>query len=229
MRFDVLTLFPRMFDGILGESILKRAIEAGLIQVEVHDLRFWSADKHHKVDDKPYGGGPGMVMRPEPLFAAVEELQKRVTKDMEQRSHVVLVSPQGERFTQKVAARLAEKPNLLLICGHYEGVDQRAIDVLVDEEISIGDVVLTGGEIPAMALVDGVARLLPGVLGDESSTQDESFSEGRLEYPHYTRPAEFRGMNVPGTLISGDHSRVARWRSRAAFTRTLQRRPDLLL
>lgn len=224
MRIDLLTLFPEMFRPVLDASILKRAQAAGTVQIVVHNLRDYSADRHRKVDDRPFGGGPGMVIRPEPLFAAIEA----ITAGGAPSPRVVLLSPQGVRFTQAVARRLARRRRLVLVCGHYEGVDQRAVDALVDEEISIGDYVLTCGELPAMVVVDAVARLVPGVLGDARSTDEESFSEGLLEYPHYTRPAVFRRMRVPSVLLSGDHQRIAAWRRRQALRRTRARRPDLL-
>ena len=223
MRIDVLTIFPEMFTPVLETSILSRAISKGVVQVRVHDLRDWSQDKHRKVDDRPYGGGPGRVMRAEPFFLAVEELRK----EQPSAPHVVLLSPQGERLTQGKAEGLAKKPWLILLCGHYEGVDERVRAGLVDEELSIGDYVLTCGELPAMVLIDSVVRLLPGSLGDEQSTAQESFSGNLLEYPQYTRPVEFRGMRVPDVLLSGDLPQIAEWRKLQALRRTLDRRPDL--
>ena len=223
MRIDVLTIFPEMFPPILGTSILSRAISKGVVEVRVHDLRDWSEDKHRKVDDRPYGGGPGMVMRPEPFFLAVDELRKGQAGS----PHVVLLSPQGEKLTQAKAGELVKRPWLTLLCGHYEGVDERVRMGLVDEELSIGDYVLTCGELPAMVLIDSVVRLLPGSLGDEQSTAQESFSGNLLEYPQYTRPVEFRGMRVPDVLLSGDLPQVAEWRKLQALRRTLVRRPDL--
>ena len=223
MRIDVLTIFPEMFPPILGTSILSRAISKGVVEVRVHDLRDWSEDKHRKVDDRPYGGGPGMVMRPEPFFLAVDELQKGQAAS----PHVVLLSPQGEKWTQGKAEEMARRPWLTLLCGHYEGVDERVRMGLVDEELSIGDYVLTCGELPAMVLIDSVVRLLPGSLGDEQSTAQESFSSNLLEYPQYTRPVEFRGMRVPDVLLSGDLPQVVEWRKLQALRRTLVRRPDL--
>ncbi len=224
MRIDVLTLFPEMFPPILGTSILSRAIAKKVVRVGVHDLRDWSNDKHRKVDDRPYGGGPGMVMRAEPFFLAVEDLKKQASGA----PHVVLLSPQGEKLTQGKAQELAAKPWLILLCGHYEGVDDRVRERLVQEELSIGDYVLTCGELPAMVLIDSVVRLLPGSLGDDQSASEESFSGNLLEYPQYTRPVEFRGMRVPDVLLSGDAPRVAEWRKLQALRRTQARRPDLM-
>jgi tRNA (guanine37-N1)-methyltransferase len=221
MKIDVLTLFPAMFAGPLDESIIMRARQAGLLELAIHDLRDWTRDRHRKVDDRPFGGGPGMLLKPEPLFAAVEDLQREETR-------VVLFSPDGIKFDQGVARALSEQKHLLLITGHYEGVDERVREALVDEELSIGDYVLTNGALPAMVVVDAVTRLLPGVLGDDESSQDESFSHGLLEYPHYTRPAEFRGMKVPEILLSGNHAEIEKWRREQAQQRTEKRRPDLL-
>ncbi len=230
MRVDILTIFPEMFPPVLSASIVKRTIAKGLVKVLVHDLRDWSRDKHRKVDDRPFGGGPGLVMKPEPFFEAVDDLKRLAISDkrLEKVSpHVVLLSPQGELLTQGKASALAAKPWLLLLCGHYEGVDERVREGLADEEISIGDYVLTCGELPAMVLVDAVVRLLPGALRAASAAQD-SFQEGLLEYPQYTRPAEYRGMTVPEVLRSGDSGEVARWRRLTAMRRTAQRRPRLL-
>jgi tRNA (guanine37-N1)-methyltransferase len=224
MRFDILTLFPGMFAGPLDESILKRAREAGSIEVQLHDLRDWATDKHRTVDDYPFGGGAGMVMKPEPLFAAVEAIQPLA----EPPATVVLLTPQGRRLDRALVAELAKHPRLLLICGRYEGVDERVRAHLADIEVSVGDVVLSGGELPAMLLLDAVARLVPGVLGSEGSLEEESFEGGLLEYPQYTRPAEFRGWTVPDVLLSGHHGQVARWRRRQRLLRTRARRPDLL-
>jgi tRNA (guanine37-N1)-methyltransferase len=221
MKIDVLTLFPAMFAGPLDESIIKRARQAGLLELAVHDLRDWTHDRHRKVDDRPFGGGPGMLLKPEPLFEAVENLQREETR-------VVLFSPDGKKFDQGVARELSGQKHLLLITGHYEGVDERVREALVDEELSIGDYVLTNGALPAMVVIDAVTRLLPGVLGDDESSQDESFSHGLLEYPHYTRPAEFRGMKVPEILLSGNHAEIEKWRREQAQQRTEKRRPDLL-
>ena len=224
MRIDVLTIFPEMFAPVLGSSILGRAAKKKVLRVRVHDLRDWSKDKHRKVDDRPYGGGPGMVMMPEPFFLAVKQLKKKVGGV---KPHVVLLSPQGEKLTQRKAEALAKKTWLVLLCGHYEGVDERVREKLATEELSIGDYVLTCGELPAMVLIDSVARLLPGALGDEQSAAEESFSGNLLEYPHYTRPADFRGMRVPDVLLSGDAPRVAEWRRLQSLRRTRARRPDL--
>ena len=221
MKIDVLTLFPAMFAGPLDESIIKRARKAGLLELAIHDLRDWTHDRHRKVDDRPFGGGPGMLLKPEPLFEAVENLQREETR-------VVLFSPDGKKFDQGVAQDLSRQKHLLLITGHYEGVDERVREALVDEELSIGDYVLTNGALPAMVVIDAVTRLLPGVLGDDESSQDESFSHGLLEYPHYTRPAEFRGMKVPEILLSGNHAEIEKWRREQAKQRTEKRRPDLL-
>lgn len=224
MRFDILTLFPGMFAGPLDESILKRARDAGTIEVVLHDLRGWATDKHRTVDDYPFGGGAGMVMKPEPLFAAVEAIQPLA----EAPATVVLMTPQGRRLDRTFLGELAAHPRLLLVCGRYEGVDERVREHLVDVEVSVGDVVLSGGELPAMLLLDAVARLVPGVLGSEGSLEEESFEGGLLEYPQYTRPSEFRGWAVPDVLLSGNHGEVARWRRRQRLLRTRLRRPDLL-
>jgi len=221
MEIDILTLFPRIFEGPLDESILKRARERGLVQVRIHNLRDYTHDKHHVVDDKPYGGGPGMLMKPEPIFEAVETLRRADTC-------VVLMTPQGQPLTQQRAQAFAQKPHLLILCGHYEGVDERVREALVHEEVSIGDYVLTNGAVAAAVLVDAVARLVPGVLGDDESAQQDSFTGGLLEGPQYTRPPEFRGMQVPEVLLSGDHGAVAAWRADQARKRTQERRPDLL-
>jgi tRNA (guanine37-N1)-methyltransferase len=225
MQIDVLTIFPEMFPGVLGASILKRAQESGRLRVAVHDLRDWSHDKHRKVDDRPYGGGPGMIMRVEPMCEAVETLKRGCAAH--QRCQTVLMSPQGQRCSPALAQELARVEHLLLICGHYEGVDER-VKALVDRVVSIGDYVLTGGELPAMVLIDCVARFVPGVLGHAQATEEESFAAGWLEYPQYTRPPVFRGLAVPEVLLSGDHERIARWRQEQAVARTLANRPDLL-
>jgi len=224
MRFDILTLFPQMFEGPLRESIVGKAMEAGLVTVAVHNLRDYATDKHHTTDDAPYGGGGGMVMKAEPIFRAVET----VLGEERPSTRVILLSPQGRLFTQELAWELASQRRILLICGRYEGVDERVGQYLVDDEISIGDYVLTGGEIPAMVVVDGVIRLLPGVLGDPGAVVKDSHAGGLLEHPQYTRPALFRGYPVPDILLSGDHAKIARWRRREALRRTFQRRPDLL-
>ncbi len=221
MDIDILTLFPRMFEGPLDESILKRARERELVKVRVHNLRDFTHDKHRVVDDKPYGGAPGMLMKPEPIFEAVEKLRRPETC-------VVLMTPQGRPFTQGRAREFAGKPHLLVICGHYEGVDERVREALVHEEVSIGDYVLTNGALAAAVVVDAVVRLLPGVLGDEQSANDDSFENGLIEGPQYTRPPEFRGMRVPEVLVSGNHEEIAKWRKQQAQKRTQERRPDLL-
>lgn len=231
MRFDIFTLFPSMLEGPFRESIIKRAVERGLLTVVIHNLRAFAADRHQTTDDYPYGGGVGMVMKPEPIFAAVEAVLGEVaagTPAQGPRPRVILLTPQGRLFNQQVAAELARYRHLLLVCGHYEGFDERVREHLADDEISIGDYVLTGGEIPAMVIVDAVARLVPGVLGDASSTQEESHASGLLEYPQYTRPPDFRGWKVPEVLLSGHHGAVARWRREQALLRTRRRRPDLL-
>lgn len=225
MRIDILTLFPGMFVGPFGTSILARAQQKGLLEIHLHDFRRHGLGKHRAVDDTPYGGGGGMLLRPEPIFAAVEEIAAVAGRPG---PYVVLLTPQGETLTQEIAAQLAGKEHLALICGHYEGFDERIRSILVDREISIGDYVLTGGEIPAMVLVDAVARLLPGVLGAEDGAIDDSFAQGLLDYPQYTKPVEFRGQRVPEVLQSGDHARIAAWRREQALLRTAARRPDLL-
>ena len=223
LRIDVITIFPELFEEFLEASILGSARRAGQIAVVVHNLRAWAKDRHRTVDDMPYGGGPGMVMKPEPLVGAIEAVagEPRV-------GHVVLLSPQGARLDQKKVAEFAREEQLVLVCGRYEGVDQRVIDLAVDEEISIGDYVLSGGEIPAMVVIEAVARLVPGVLGNPQSLETESFQDGRLEGPQYTRPAEYRGHGVPEVLRSGDHGEIERWRREKALERTKRRRPDLL-
>jgi tRNA (guanine37-N1)-methyltransferase len=221
MKIDVLTLFPAMFTGPLDESIIKRAREAGRLDLGIHNLRDYAHDRHKTVDDRPFGGGPGMLFKPEPIFEAVEKLTRENTR-------VVLLSPAGRTFDQAIAHELAGLEHLLLVSGHYEGFDERVRERLADDELSIGDYVLTNGALPVMVIIDAVTRLLPGVLGDDQSAQDESFSHGLLEYPQYTRPAEFRGMKVPEVLLSGNHAEIARWRAEQARLRTKERRPDLL-
>ena len=221
MKIDVLTLFPGMFPGPLDESIIKRACESGRLRLGIHDLRDYTHDRHRTVDDRPFGGGPGMLIKPEPVFEAVEDLRDEKTR-------VILTSPAGRPFRQQIARELAAEEHLLLVCGSYEGFDERVRERLADDEISIGDYVLTNGALPAMVVIDAVARLLPGVLGDDESSADESFSDRLLEYPQYTRPAEFRGMSVPEVLLSGDHAAIEQWRREQARERTAQRRPDLL-
>jgi len=221
MKIDVLTLFPAMFAGPLDESIIMRARKKGLLDLNIHQLRDWAHDRHKTVDDKPFGGGPGMLMKAEPLFEAVESLKRAETK-------VILLSPSGRKFTQEIARELAKEKDLLLVTGHYEGFDERVREALADDELSIGDYVLTNGALPAMVVIDAVMRLLPGVLGDDDSSSDESFSHGLLEYPQYTRPAEFRGMKVPEVLLNGNHAKIEKWRREQAKLRTKERRPDLL-
>ena len=221
MEIDVLTLFPRIFEGPLEESILKRAQQKGLVGVRVHNLRDFTHDKHRVVDDKPYGGGPGMLMKPEPIFEAVEKFRRP-------ESRVVLMTPQGAALTQGRAQEFSRAAHLIIICGHYEGVDERARAALVTDEVSIGDYVLTNGALAAAVFVDAVVRLVPGVLGDETSAGDDSFAGGLLEGPQYTRPPEFRGLTVPEVLLSGNHAAIAQWRAEWARQRTKERRPDLL-
>ena len=221
MKIDVLTLFPAMFAGPLDESIVKRAREAGLLDLRLHNLRDYAHDRHRTVDDRPFGGGPGMLLKPEPIFEAVESLANENTQ-------IILLSPGGRTLNQAILRELAQEKELLLISGHYEGFDERIRERLADDELSIGDYVLTNGALPAMVIIDAVTRLLPGALGDEESAREDSFSRGLLEYPQYTRPAEFRGMKVPEVLLSGNHAEIARWRGEQARLRTTQRRPDLL-
>jgi tRNA (guanine37-N1)-methyltransferase len=221
MKIDILTLFPEICRAPLSESIMKRAQEKGIINLLIHNLRHWTTDKHHIVDDAPFGGGQGMVMKPEPVFAAVADLRTQTSK-------VVLMSPAGRRFDQQVATQLSKEPHLIIICGHYEGVDHRVIEHLVDLEISIGDYVLTNGAIAAVVLIDAIVRLLPGALGHEQSAVDDSFNLGLLEAPQYTRPAEFRGWKVPEVLLSGNHAEIEKWRKEQAIKRTSENRPDLL-
>jgi tRNA (guanine37-N1)-methyltransferase len=224
MRFDVFTLFPGVFSPYIDTSILQRAVRNQLVEIHLHDIRQWAADKHHTTDDIPYGGGGGMVMKPEPIFAAVESVLGTPPA-----CPVILLTPQGKTFTQADAERLSQLERIALVCGRYEGVDERIREHLASEEISIGDFVLSGGELPALMLIDAVARLLPGVLGDPDGAADDSFSSQLLEYPHYTRPPEFRGWTVPETLLSGNHAELNKWRRQQALLRTLKRRPDLLL
>ena len=223
MRFDVFTLFPEVFEPYLGASILQRASQRRLAEVHLHNIRDWATDRHHVTDDEPYGGGGGMVMKPEPVFAAVEDILGSPPA-----CPLILLTPQGRVFTQRVAQELSQVPRLGLLCGRYEGIDERVRQHLVSDEISIGDYVLTGGELPALLLIDAVTRLLPGVLGDPDGAWDDSHASWLLEYPHYTRPVEYRGWRVPEVLLSGDHARLARWRRQQALLRTWQRRPDLL-
>jgi tRNA (guanine37-N1)-methyltransferase len=225
MRFDVLTLFPAMLNGPLQESILKRAIDTGRLVVAVHNIRDYATDKHHIADDVPYGGGGGMVMKPEPIFAAVEAV---LAEAYSARPPVILMTPQGRPFTQALARELMQHERMVLICGRYEGVDERVREFLATDEISIGDYVLTGGELPALVVIDAVTRLLPGVLGDPGATLEDSHSDGLLEYPHYTRPPDLQGRAVPEVLLSGHHAQVERWRREQSLRRTWERRPDLL-
>lgn len=222
MRIDILTLFPNMFAGPFDESIVKRAIDSQRVEIIFHNLREYGLGKHRSVDDYPHGGGAGMVMMPEPFFAAVEDIKK------DDDFPVILLTPQGRVFNQQIACEMATLPRFLLICGHYEGVDERVRQKLVTDEISIGDYVLTGGELPAMVMIDAIVRQLPGVLGSDESAQEDSHSNGLLEYPQYTRPREFRGMEVPEILLSGNHAKIAQWRREQSLRRTAQRRPDLL-
>ncbi|MBM3821325.1 MAG: tRNA (guanosine(37)-N1)-methyltransferase TrmD [Verrucomicrobia bacterium] len=221
MRIDVLTLFPGMFAGPLDESIVKRAREAGVLSLGIHHLRDYTHDRHRTVDDRPFGGGPGMLLKPEPVFEAVDALAKEST-------HVILMDAGGRRFSQSIAQELSRREHVLLVCGSYEGFDERIREALADDSLSIGDYVLTNGALPAMVVIDAVARLLPGALGDETSAVEESFAKGMLEYPQYTRPAEFRGMRVPDVLLSGNHAAIEAWRAEQSIRRTERERPDLL-
>src|SRR5262245_737479 len=224
MKFDIVTIFPRMIEAGLSEGIISRGIAGGLLNVQVHDLRDFTTDRHRSVDDMPYGGGPGMVMKPEPLMRAVAHISAtRGTPGA-----VVLLSPQGRAFTQAEAARLVARGHVALLCGRYEGVDERVRELVATEEISIGDYVLSGGELPALVVLDAVSRLVPGVVGDGQSVEEDSFSSGLLDYPHYTRPAEFAGRKVPEVLLSGHHAEIRRWRREAALDRTIDRRPEVL-
>jgi len=222
MNIHVLSLFPEMFKGVFGSSILKKAQEKEAVSLAVTDIREFSNNKHKQVDDYPYGGGAGMVLKPEPMFQAVEAITEG------RNPRIILMCPQGERFTQKKAEELAKEEDLVFLCGHYEGYDERIRQFLVTDEISIGDFVLTGGELPAMTVIDAVVRLLPGVLGQQDSHIHDSFSTGLLEHPHYTRPADFRGMKVPDVLLSGNHANIDKWREQESLKRTFERRPDLL-
>ena len=224
VKVDVITIFPHMIEAGLTEGVVGRARTAGLLDIVVHNLRDFTTDKHHVVDDVPFGGGPGMVMKPEPFFAALSVIrEQRGTPDA-----VVMLTPAGRRFTQGGAKRLAAVGHIVLLCGRYEGIDERVRDALATEEISIGDYVLSGGEIPALAVIDAVARMVPGVVGDDQSVEADSFTRGLLDYPHYTRPAEFEGRKVPEVLLSGHHGEIRRWRRETALQRTVERRPDLL-
>ncbi len=222
MKIDVITLFPEMFSGPMDASIVGRARKAGLLDLRLQNLRQWTHDRHKTVDDKPFGGGAGMVLKPEPIFEAVEALA-------DDKTFVILTTPVGRPFSQAIARELATKEHLLFVCPSYEGVDERVSEGLVDLELSIGDYVLTNGGLPAMVVIDAITRLLPGALGDDESARDESFSHGLLEYPHYTRPAEFRGMKVPDVLLSGHHAEIEKWRAERSRERTAHRRPDLLM
>jgi len=230
LRFDIITIFPEFFDAVVDCGILRRARNAGLVEITAHDLRQWTTDKHHVVDDRPFGGGDGMILKPEPIFAAVEALTGAVRKeDLPPRTRVVLLSPQGRGFSQAMAQELSEHTSrVVLICGRYEGVDERVADALITDEISIGDYVLSGGEPAAAVVIDATVRLLPGALGSETSAAFESFSEGLLDHPQYTRPPDFRGMKVPDVLLSGNHAQIERWRREAAIAKTRRNRPDLL-
>ena len=223
IRFDIFTLFPEVFTPYLGASILQRAQESDLVEIQLHNIRDWTTDRHHVCDDMPYGGGGGMVMKPEPIFTAVEAVLGAPPS-----CPVILLTPQGRVFTQAVAQELSTQPHLALLCGRYEGIDERVREHLVTDEISIGDFVLSGGELPALVLVDAITRLIPGALGDPEGAWDDSHATGLLEYPHYTRPPEFRQWRVPEVLLSGDHARITKWRREQALLRTWQRRPDLL-
>lgn len=226
MKIDVVTIFPGLFEPFQTTALLGTACREGRVELAVHDLRRWTTDRHRTVDDTPYGGGPGMVMRPEPLVAAIEELAG--PKGESRRAQVLLMSPQGRRFEQGRAQELSRAPHLVLVCGRYEGVDQRVIELAVDEEVSIGDYVLAGGEVAALVVLEAVTRLVPGVMGNPESADAESFQAGMLEGPHYTRPAAFRGVEVPAVLRSGDHAAIAAWRAERALETTKRRRPDLL-
>lgn len=224
MRIDIITLFPSMFRGPFDESIIKRARKKGILEINLHNLRDFTGDRHRTVDDVPYGGGAGMVMKPEPLFRAVEKVKEEKRSSWK----VILLSPQGQPFAQEKAKELAEEEGLIFICGHYEGVDERVREHLIDEELSLGDFVLTGGELAAMVIVDAIARMLPEVLGCKDSIREDSFYQTLLDYPHYTRPTEFRGWKVPGVLISGNHQKIREWRKKKKLENTFKKRPDLL-
>ena len=235
MRIDIITLFPEICRAPLCESIIKRAQEKGIVDLRIHNLRDWTTDKHHVVDDAPFGGGQGMVMKPEPIFAAVEDLKSQTDRNVREtaagfsnrKSRILLMSPAGRRFDQEMARQLSQEPHLIIISGHYEGVDHRVIEHLIDLEISIGDYVLTNGAIAAVVLVDSIVRLLPGALGHEQSATDDSFSSDLLEAPQYTRPADFRNWKVPEILLSGNHAEILKWRKEQAINRTRNNRPDL--
>lgn len=224
MKIDILTLFPKMFEGFLNESLISRAQKKNILKIKVWDLRKFATDKHRTVDDSPYGGGPGMVMKVDVIDRALEKIK---SKNLKAKPYTLLLTPQGKKFDQKMALSLSQYSNLILICGHYEGYDER-IRQLVDLEISIGDYILTGGEIPAMAVIDAITRLIPGVVGKMQSLKEESFSQGLLEYPQYTRPEEYKGIKVPKVLLSGNHKKIAQWRKTQALKKTKKQRPDLL-
>ena len=224
MKIDILTLFPQMFDGVLCQSILNRGVENGYLEFSFYDMRDYAKNKHRQVDDAPFGGGQGMLLMPQPAFDCLEDVLAQAKKHR----RVLYMSPQGQPLTAQTAKRLSGYEELIVLCGHYEGIDQRVLDTFVDEEISLGDFILTGGEIAAMAVVDAVARFVPGVLGSAASAHEDSFSDGLLEYPQYTRPSEFRGMRVPEILLSGDHQKIAQWRKEQSLRVTKQKRPDLL-
>ncbi len=230
LRFDIITIFPEFFSEAIDCGILRRARNAGLVEITAHDLRQWTTDKHHVVDDRPFGGGDGMVLKPEPIFTAVEALTGASQRqDFPAKTRVMLLSPQGQVFSQTLAQEIADNTaHVVLICGRYEGVDERVAEALITDEISIGDYVLSGGEPAATVVIDAVVRLLPGALGSETSAVFESFSEGLLDHPQYTRPPEFRGMKVPEVLLSGNHAEIERWRKEAAIAKTRRKRPDLL-
>lgn len=224
MRIDIITIFPGMFDGVINASIIKRAVTKGNIEIYIHNLRDFTADRHHTVDDRPYGGGSGMVMKPEPIFKAVKIIRDKAKI---KNAQVILFSPKGDTFTQGMAVECSKLKHLILVCGHYEGVDERVFKKIADRRVSIGDYVLTGGEIPAMVVLDSLVRLIPGVLGDSGSLKEESFNDNLLEYPQYTRPRVYKGMKVPAVLLSGDHQRIEEWRRKQAVMLTQKKRPDL--
>ncbi|MBI4317209.1 MAG: tRNA (guanosine(37)-N1)-methyltransferase TrmD [Chloroflexi bacterium] len=228
MRFDILTIFPAMFAGPFDESIVKRAQKKGLVSITIHNIRDYARDKHRSTDDYPYGGGVGMVMKPEPIFDAIEAILATISQPWRQAPEIILLSPSGRPLTQSIALQLAQREHIIFICGRYEGVDERVREHLATDDMSIGDYVLSGGEIPAMVIVDAVTRLVPGVLGAAQSAAEESFAQGLLEYPQYTRPPDFRGWQVPEILLSGNHAAIARWRREQSLLRTWHRRPDLL-
>ncbi len=225
MNIEILTLFPQMFESPFSASIIKRAVERDLLQINTVNIRDYSRNKHHTVDDTPFGGGAGMVMGPEPLFECLDSLRE---KHGDKLGRVIMMCPQGEPFTQEYAKELAGEENLVIVCGHYEGIDERVRETLITDEITIGDYVLTGGELPAMVVVDAVARMIPGVLGEAASAEEDSFYNGLLEHPHYTKPRDYRGMEVPEVLLSGHHEKIRTWRRRQSLLRTLERRPELL-